>query len=216
MSQIVNFQKKHGLYPDGILGPLTANKMQVVFNIKTDEALAHFLGQLAHETNNFKAKVESFNYRVQTLKDTFSFYRRNPGLADLHGRKRGQKARGEIIANLVYDDKNRSSSFKLGNTLTGDGWRFRGRGAIMITGRANYTEFFRWKCLPINTDPGLVATLYYWDAAIWFFETRNIWKYTDTVSNYNIALITKIINGGDNGLQHRKDLTYHFYKVAKR
>ena len=216
MREIVKFQKDNRLVADGILGPITANKIMQVAGIKNDQHLAHFLGQVAHETNGFKSSVESLNYSVSGLKKTFRHYRRNPFLATLHGRKRGQKANQVEIANAVYSDRNRSRSYKLGNIFEGDGWKYRGRGAIMITGRSNYNAFFEWLGISIRTNPDLVATKYYWQTAVWFFSVNNIWKYCYEVNDDTIRLVTKKINGGYNGYDHRKNLTYLFYRIAKR
>ena len=212
MNIIFDFQKKHSLNPDGLIGKNTLKKMKKIFKIKSKESFAHFIGQLAHETNNFKSTSESFNYSVKGLINTFSYYKKHKHLAREHGRTGAKKANQELIANTVYNDSNRSSKYKLGNVQPGDGWKFRGRGSIMITGRSNYEAFFRWMKLPIDTDPGTVESLYYWDAAKWFFKVNNIWKHTNEVNDVSILKITKMINGGVNGLSHRKALTYKFYK----
>lgn len=216
MSKLVIFQRRTGLYPDGILGPITADKLKSTFKIKNDERAAHFIGQLMHETNNFRSSTESLNYSVRGLINTFSYYKRNRHIAELHGRKIGQRANQEAIANVVYSDNNRSKRYKLGNTRKGDGWKFRGRGSIQITGRRNYEAFFKWKGLPKNTDPRLCATLYYWDTAIWYFEVNRIWRLCDEVYFHNVQRVTRAINGGENGLSHRYDLTLMAYRLLKR
>lgn len=215
MSKLKQFQRKNGLTPDGIIGRFTLLKMMVVFNIKTKEATAHFVGQLAHETNNFKARTESFNYSVNGLAKTFSFYRKNPELARLHGRRTGRKANQMLIENNVYDDNNRSKRYKLGNVCPGDGWKFRGRGSIMVTGRNNYEAFFCWLGIPKDSDPSLVATTYYWECALWFFEVNKLWRLALNVSDYSITKLTEKINGGLNGFDHRKELTELFLRLLR-
>lgn len=211
-NKLAQFQHDHGLVPDGIMGPITLKKGREIFNIKSDEATAHFFGQLAHETNNFKSSVESLNYSVTGLQRTFLFYRKNPSLARKHGRSGARKADQQAIANNVYNDANRGKRYKLGNTQPGDGWRFRGRGSIMITGRNNYEAFFTWMGLPKDTNPDLVATKYYWEAALWFFEVNRIWWHTGNVTERSIVTVTKLINGGVNGLNHRRSLTLKYYR----
>ncbi|MDC7994451.1 peptidoglycan-binding protein [Altibacter sp. HG106] len=211
MNRIIAFQHNNRLVADGIIGPATLGKMKEVFNIGQNIALAHFLGQLAHETASFTRNEESLNYSVSGLMKTFLFYRRNPDLARLHGRAPGQSAKQEDIANTVYADENRGRGYKLGNVHPGDGWKFRGRGAIMITGRSNYELFFKWENLPADTDPNLLATKYYWRTALWFFERNDVWRHCGQISLPNVKRVTKLINGGYNGLSHRYNLTrmYH-------
>ncbi len=211
MSQLRKFQRTHQLVADGILGKITLTKMKEVFHLPSINGTAHFAGQLAHETNNFKARVESLNYSVKGLINTFSFYRKNPDLAEKHGRKSGQKANQQAIANTVYADVNRSPRNRLGNVHPGDGWCFRGRGAIQITGRNNYEALFKWLDLPKDTDPDVVARTYYWEAALWFFDARKVWPLTTDVSDDSIRRVTKKINGGTNGLEHRQNLTRLFH-----
>lgn len=213
-NKIVEFQKNNGLVADGIIGRNTMNKMMDVFKIDSIESTAHFVGQLAHETANFKKSVESLNYSVSGLISTFSFMRKNPLYAKKYGRINGvQKADQVAIANLVYDDANRSPKYKLGNVEPGDGWKFRGRGAIMITGRNNYEAFFKWLGLCVDTDPDLVESKYYWETALWFFEKNKVWWHTNAVTFFNCKMVTKIINGGDNGLSHRWNLTEQYYSI---
>ena len=217
MKRIAEFQKKHGLTADGIIGRTTLTKFKEVFRIPSDAAVAHFIGQLHHESNGFKQGVESLNYSVSGLKKTFKFYRNHPELAQRHGRiKSVQKANQEAIANNVYADANRSKRFKLGNINPGDGWRFRGRGAIMITGRNNYMAFFKWLNVPLTTDPDHLAGKYFWHTALWFFKANNIWNHCNAVSTSNIEKVTRLINGGINGLRHRTELTIKYFRMLVR
>ena len=212
MKAIIEFQENNCLVPDGIIGRNTLNKMKSIFKIKSKASFAHFIGQLAHETNNFKSSIESLNYSSKGLVGTFRYYREHPALAREHGRVGAKAANQELIANSVYNDANRSSKYKLGNIHPGDGWKFRGRGAIMITGRNNYEAFFKWMKLPIDTDPGTVESKYYWDAAKWFFKVNKIWKHTEEITDENIMIVTKKINGGVNGYNHRRLLTNKYFK----
>lgn len=212
--KIVEFQKANRLVSDGIIGKNTLLKMKEVFKIVNEESVAHFVGQLAHETNHFSRDTESLNYSVEGLKATFSFFRKNPHLAQQYGRISGvQNANQEAIANLVYDDANRSANYKLGNTQPGDGWKFRGRGGIQLTGRSNYEAFFKWKGISINTNPDLVATVYFWDPALWFFERNKVWWHTGSVTYNACKNVTKLVNGGDNGLADRWRLTEKYYNI---
>ncbi len=110
------------------------NKALPKYDITTDERIAGFVSQCAHESMDFTAMSENLNYREETLNKVFPRYF-GPGK-----RNAAEYAKNpEKIANYVYMDEFRSS--KLGNTQPGDGWRFRGRGLKQLTGRDNYTRF---------------------------------------------------------------------------
>lgn len=215
MKKIIEFQESQGLVPDGIIGIKTLLKMKAVFLIFTDIQLANFMGQLHHETSGFTKDTESFNYSVQGLKNTFSFYRRFPNLAWEHGRTWIKKADQEAIANNVYYDGNRDRKYKLGNTSWGDGWKFRGRGAIMVTGKTNYIEFGKYLGVFLVNFPEDVATKYYWKSALWYFDTRKLWGIANSINVKSITELTKRINGGLNGLEDRIKWTKHYYQILQ-
>ena len=194
--------KENGLVADGIIGKKTLNVMLRVFQLKDTKQLAHFLGQLAHETANFKYGKENLNYSASGLRRIFGKY--------FDYEESIFFARKPIsIANIAY--ANRMGN---GGPLSGDGYRFRGRGAIQITGRDNYTEFSRYiNDSDVLTNPDIVEQKYYWDVAIWYFNKRNIWRFTNSMRLSDIKRVTKLINGGYNGLDHRINLTKHFYKL---
>ncbi|MEO1405486.1 MAG: hypothetical protein AAFV54_03220, partial [Pseudomonadota bacterium] len=98
--------------------------------INTSRRLAHFIGQGLIETGWLRYTEENLNYSREALIATFSYYRDNPDLARQHARK------PELIANTVY-----GRHPTLGNTEPGDGWRYRGRGFIQLTGRDNYQKY---------------------------------------------------------------------------
>ncbi len=208
MKYIKKFQRQHGLVPDGIIGKRTLTKMLHVFNIQSKIALSHFLGQIAEETGNFNYGVENLNYSATGLQRIFGRYFPTRAKALEYARN------PEKIANYVYADKNRR--FPLGNTQEGDGWKFRGRGAIQITGRTNYQEFADYigDC-QIMTNPEIVEKKYYWETALWYFKKRNIWSITKSVDDVTIKQVTRRVNGGYNGLAHRKSLTYHFWELLQ-
>jgi putative chitinase len=208
MNYIIKFQKENNLYPDGIIGRRTLTKMVEVFGIRNKSSLAHFLGQIAEETGNFKYGVENLNYSAKRLQQVFKSY--------FPTRKRAlEYARNPIkIANYVYADKYRLDP--LGNTSPGDGWNYRGRGAIQITGKTNYKKFSDYigDCNIMN-NPDIVSEKYYWETALWYFEANNIWKHTKSISVDAVTIVTKKVNGGYNGLQHRINLTFHFYDLLQ-
>jgi len=171
------------------------NKALPKYDITTDERIAGFVSQCAHESMDFTAMSENLNYREEALNKVFPRYF-GPGK-----RNAAEYAKNpEKIANYVYMDEFRSS--KLGNTQPGDGWRFRGRGLKQLTGRDNYTRFAKdygmtaeeaaaW----VETKEGALAS------ALWFWKTNNLNPIADTG---NVAALTKKINGGDIGLADRQ------------
>jgi putative chitinase len=171
------------------------NKALPKYEITTDQRIAGFISQCAHESMDFNALSENLNYREETLNKVFPRYF-GPGK-----RNAAEYARNpEKIANYVYMDEFRTS--KLGNVQPGDGWRFRGRGLKQLTGRDNYTRFAKdynmtaeqaaeW----LETKEGALAS------ALWFWNTNKLNTIADTG---NVAALTKKINGGDIGLADRQ------------
>jgi len=115
------------------------------YEINTPLRLGHFFGQGLVETGWLKYTEEGFSYSADALINTFRIYRRNPGLAKQHARKK------ELIANTVYGGR-----ADLGNTEPGDGWKFRGRGFIQLTGRANYKRYGDAAGIDLITDPDII------------------------------------------------------------
>jgi putative chitinase len=171
------------------------NKALPKYYITTDQRIAGFISQCAHESMDFNALSENLNYREETLNKVFPRYF-GPGK-----RNAAEYAKNpEKIANYVYMDEFRTS--KLGNVQPGDGWRFRGRGLKQLTGRDNYSRFAKdynmtaeqaaeW----LETKEGALAS------ALWFWNTNKLNTIADTG---NVAALTKKINGGDIGLADRQ------------
>jgi putative chitinase len=171
------------------------NKALPKYDITTDQRIAGFISQCAHESMDFTAMSENLNYREETLNKVFPRYF-GPGK-----RNAAEYAKNpEKIANYVYMDEFRTS--KLGNTQPGDGWRFRGRGLKQLTGRDNYTRFAKdydmtaeEAAVWVETKEGALAS------ALWFWNTNKLNAVADTG---NVAALTKKINGGDIGLADRQ------------
>ena len=197
---LINLQEKLGIAADGIFGPGTLKAAMAHYKMSKERA-AHFFGQTGTETGEFKLYSENLNYSSKGLQSIFGKY--FPGnLADLYARK------PEKIANRVY-----SNRIGNGDEKSGDGWKYRGRGALQLTGKSNYEAFAKYLKIPdlINT-PDLVATLYSFESAIFFFESNKLWTICDKgVNDSSILALTKKINGGTNGLDHRSELTKKYY-----
>ncbi len=195
------FQQKIGVTPDGIFGPQTLKAAARYFKLSNERA-AHFFGQCAHETGNFTLFTENLNYSAQGLNRVFKKYFPN-NLAESYAR---QPIR---IASRVYADRMGN-----GNEASQEGWKFRGRGAIQTTGKYNYQLLADFLGKPeIMANPDLVATDYIFESAMFYFNRRNIWRVADRgVDTKTIMNVTKLVNGGYNGLQDRINKTTQFYR----
>lgn len=202
MNHVIEFQKANGLFPDGKLGKKTALKMQEVFKIKSIAQVAHFLGQISHETGGFALDSENLNYSSSRLAQVFPKYFPTASLANQYANK------PEQIANRVY--ANRMGN---GPENSGDGWKYRGRGALQLTGKDNYKSFGKYLGFEIYKVPELAQTTYFWQTALFYFEKNKLWLTAANVGIENIRQITKAINGGYNGLDDRIAKTNEYFKI---
>jgi len=170
------------------------------FNILTPLQQASFIGQCGHECGNFKILEENLNYRAETLMKLWKS--RFPTIEIANEYARNPKK----IANKVYASRmgNRDES-------SGDGFRFRGRGCIQLTGHANYFHAGNACSEDFVMNPDLVATPKY--AAMtagWFWNTHKLNQYADT---RDFTMMTKRINGGTIGLNDRIKHINHALEV---
>ena len=201
---IKSLQTKIGVTSDGAFGPKTM-KAAMAFYKLTPVRAAHFFGQTAHETGGFKLFEENLNYSANGLKKIFKKY-----FNDLSALAYARKP--EKIANKVYG--NRMGN---GTEASGDGYKFRGRGALQLTGRSNYEAFAEYLGKPeILLRPEMVADEYAFESAMFFFDKNKLWDICDGgVNDATILKLTKRINGGTNGLAHRTELTNKYYNLLK-
>jgi putative chitinase len=167
--------------------------IEAKFGLNSNIRLAHFLSQCAHESGNFKVFTENLNYSAKGLRSIFGKYFKDDASALAFERK------PEKIANRVY-----SSRMGNGDEASGDGWKFRGRGYIQLTGKDNYSQFDKSVADDILANPDLVATKYPLMSAAFFFEKNNLWKICDGgADKEDVIALTKRINGGTHGLEDR-------------
>jgi putative chitinase len=199
-----NLQTKIGVNADGAFGPGTLKAAMAYYKM-TPERAAHFFAQTAHETGGFKAFSENLNYSADGLQKIFGKY--FPGLLEESYAKKPEK-----IANRVYADR-------MGNgaEASGDGWKYRGRGALQLTGKANYKAFSDYLKNPlIMEQPDLVAGELAFESAMFFFEKNKLWDICDKgVTKETILALTKRINGGTHGLADREEKTFKYYGFLK-
>lgn len=194
-------QQKIGVVADGAWGPGTFKAAMAHFKLSGPRA-AHFFAQCAHESGNFRTFSENLNYSASGLNKIFPKYFARAGRdANQYHRK------PEMIANVVY-----ASRMGNGDTQSGDGWKFRGRGAIQLTGKNNYTAFSQWAKRPdVLTNPDIVSTELAFESALWFFESNNLWPICDKgFDNATITQLTRRINGGTHGLEDRIQKTQKY------
>jgi len=194
-------EKLKGHVPDVVLAELPDVIQK--FEINTTLRLCHFLAQCAHESGGFKAKVENLNYSAKRLTEIFKKYFPTSQKALEYQRQ------PEKIANLVYGNR-------MGNGAesTGDGWRYRGRGYIQLTGKDAYKNLGVAIGEDLIANPELVASKYPLLSAGWFFKTRGINKISDRGATEDIVTaVTLRVNGGRNGLQDRLFRFNNFFKI---
>jgi putative chitinase len=193
--------KLKGHVPDSVIAqiPQTAAK----FNITTPLRLAHFLAQCGHESGGFKAVSENLNYSAKGLRGTFGKYFPTDALANAYQKN------PEKIANRVY-----SSRMGNGDEASGEGWKYRGRGYIQLTGKSNYTSFDKTVEDDIVNNPDLVATKYPLSSAAFFFDSNKLWGICDKGSDdASVTAVTKRVNGGTIGLADRIKHFKEYYSL---
>jgi len=198
----LNIDKLKGHIPDAVIAqiPETAAK----FNITNNLRLAHFLAQCSHESGGFKAVSENLNYSADGLKKIFPKY--FPGnLAESYARN------PEKIASKVYGGRMGN-----GDETTKEGFKFRGRGYIQLTGKANYTNFAKFIGEDTVANPDLVATKYPLASAAFFFDSNKLWSICDKgADDATVTAVTKRVNGGTIGLPDRIKHFKEYYNLLK-
>jgi len=169
--------------------PVTMEK----FGINTPLRLAHFLAQCSHESGDFKLFRENLNYSAEGLRKVFPKYFPTDALAMQYARN------PESIASKVY--ANRMGN---GDEASKDGYKFRGRGYIQLTGKDNYKALGTFLQEDLLHDPDLVATKYPLTSAGFFFQKNNLWAICDKGETDDVVTsVTKRVNGGTIGLADR-------------
>jgi putative chitinase len=197
---LANLQQKIGVTADGAFGPGTLKAAAAYYKLSPNRA-AHFFAQTAHETGGFKAFSENLSYGAKGLRGIFGKYFPTDAMAKAYERQ------PQKIANRVYGGR-------MGNGVeaSGDGWKYRGRGALQLTGKANYQAFSDYIKRPdVMTNPDLVAGELCFESALWFFDKNRLWSICDQgINDAAILALTKRINGGTHGLDDRKLKTKKF------
>ena len=197
----LKIERLRGHIPDSVIAqiPETAKK----FNITNNLRLSHFLAQCGHESGGFRAVQENLNYSAKGLATTFKKYFLTEAAAAPYARN------PQKIASKVYGGR-------MGNgpESTGDGFKFRGRGYIQLTGKDNYTNFAKFIGEDTVSNPDLVATKYPLASAAFFFDSNKLWAICDKgADNATVTAVTKRVNGGTIGLADRIKHFNEYYKL---
>ena len=197
----LKLDKLKGHIPDAVIQmiPDTAAK----FQINTPLRLAHFLAQCGHESGGFRATQENLNYSAKGLMGIFKKYFPSEALANSYARQPAKIA-GKVYANRMGN----------GSEASGEGYKFRGRGYIQLTGKENYTAFGKSIGEDILSNPDKVAGPYALLSAAWFFSKNGLHRMADEGSSDAVVTkITKRVNGGTIGLPDRIKHFKEYYKL---
>lgn len=197
----MDINKLKGHIPDTVIAMLPDTIAK--FELNTPLRLAHFLAQAGHESGGFKAVNENLNYGAKGLIGIFKKYFPTEAKAKDYERK------PEKIANLVY-----GSRMGNGPEASGEGWKYRGRGYIQLTGKDNYKAFDAVVAEDITNNPDLVATKYPLLSAAWFFHKNGLHKIADGgATDAVVTTVTKRVNGGTIGLPDRIKHFKEYYNL---
>ena len=193
-------QEKCGVNPDGAFGPNTARAIVTHYELSPERG-AHLLGQVVHESGSFKYTRENLNYSVEAMMKTWP--KRFPTEESAEPFARNPKA----LAENVYFDR-------MGNDTKEKASAYIGRGFLQLTGYNNVRSFASDMRVPeVLDNPQLLEEEYAMDTALWFFKKNNLWKICDEgVNDDVVSKLTKRINGGYIGLDHRKKETKKIYE----
>jgi len=192
-----HLERLTGIVPMNIL-----HQVDAVKEITSELRLAHFLSQCAHESGDFIFTNENCNYSCSALQKVFPKH-----FSSVTAEKYARDPKA--IANRAY-----AGRMGNGNELSGDGYKYRGRGYIQITGRDNYEGFGEFIGEDCIKRPDLISLTYPLQSAAWFFTSNNIWQLCDHGScSLDVTAVTKRINGGTNGLADRLKRFNTIYKA---
>ena len=196
-------QEKCGCSPDGAFGPNTARAIVKHYELSPERG-AHLLGQVVHESGTFRYTRENLNYSVEAMMKVWPS--RFPTEESAEPFAKNPKA----LAENVYFDR-------MGNDTKEKASAYIGRGFLQLTGYNNVRSFASDMRVPeVLDNPKLLEEDYAMETALWFFKKNNLWKICDEgVNDDTIKRLTKRINGGYTGLDHRVKETKKIYEWLK-
>lgn len=192
-------QKHVGAIQDGIIGNETLSKFSQKYGI-SKAMTAHFFGNIDHESGGFRIVRENMNYSASRLLQVFPKY-----FTKETAMKYANKP--ELIGNRVYGGR-------MGNAPD-EGYKFRGRGFLQLTGKNNYTRLGNYLGVDLINNPDLVASDYPLESAIFFFQSNKLFSLVDDISELSIQKVRRRVNGGLNGISEVVKLTRYYYNLIK-
>jgi putative chitinase len=197
---IMDINKLKGHIPDTVIAQLP--EVMSKFGITNKLRLAHFLSQCGHESGGFRLVNENLNYSADGLKKIFSKY--FPGTVNESYARNPQKIASRVYANRMGN----------GDENSAEGWKFRGRGYIQLTGKNNYTAFTKFIGEDCVANPDLVAKKYPLASAAFFFNSNGLWTICDKgATDADVTAVTKRVNGGTIGLPDRIKHFKEYYSL---
>lgn len=193
------------LFPKAVGVYSALEKYAKIYNVHEPDSFSAFVAQCSHESGGFSTTVENLNYSESALNSVFAKYFKNAGRsAASYARK------PESIANVVY--ANRMGN---GSTASGDGWKFRGRGYIQLTGKDNYVAFSKDTGIDVVSNPDIIQRdpLLCLLTAFWYWDKNNLNRFVKTS---DFKGLTKAINGGYNGLADRVKMLNKIYALCTK
>jgi len=193
----MDLSRLKGHVPDTVIAQIPS--IQEKFGVNTALRLAHFLAQAGHGSGGFRVTQENLNYSAKGLTGIFKKYFTRPDKTIDEPKAAAYAKKPEKIANLVYGGR-------MGNgpESSGDGYKFRGRGYIQLTGKDNYTAFGKSIGIDMLVNADSVASTHALTSAAWFWSKNKLNEIADTgATDEVVTKITKRVNGGTIGLPDR-------------
>ena len=193
----MDLSRLKGHVPDTVIAQIPS--IQEKFGVNTALRLAHFLAQAGHESGGFRVTQENLNYSAKGLTGIFKKYFKRPDGTVDEPKAAAYAKKPEKIANLVYGGR-------MGNgpEASGEGYKFRGRGYIQLTGKDNYTAFGKSIGVDMLVNADSVASTHALTSAAWFWSKNKLNEIADTgATDEVVTKITKKVNGGTIGLADR-------------
>ena len=193
----MDLSRLKGHVPDTVIAQIPS--IQEKFGVTTALRLSHCLAQASHEFGGFRVTQENLNYSAKGLVGIFKKYFKRPDGTIDEPKAAAYAKKPEKIANLVYGGR-------MGNgaEASGDGYKFRGRGYIQLTGKDNYTAFGKSIGVDMSVNPDSVASTHALTSAAWFWSKNKLNEIADTgATDEVVTKITKRVNGGTIGLADR-------------
>ncbi|GHE34963.1 glycoside hydrolase family 19 protein [Sphingobacterium griseoflavum] len=208
--RIKEIQKLVGANRDGVIGRETLTKFAATFGRPRVQVI-HFFANIHHESGGFSIARENMNYSAGRIMDIFGIGKHSAKVTAAESQALAGKPYD--LAERVYGLGNPTKAKELGNLKVGDGWKYRGGGAIQITGGDAFTRFGGQE---LYLNPDLVGTsAYYFTTALNYFNERKVWALAKDLTEESIRAVCRRINGGLNGIDDRRAKVRYYDSIWK-